>query len=118
MSIKNVFSFSRYTVDIVDGRIYNYACHALTQHGALEAASAVHVAAHGSLASGLANGHSPPAKPSTLRRRYPRLRDSATRANRDLSLPRGSPHAGIPASKAIQQSTLTAVCAGLLPDRS
>jgi hypothetical protein len=50
MSIKNVFSFSRYTVDIVDGRIYAYACYALTQHGALEAASAVHIAARGSLA--------------------------------------------------------------------
>ena len=46
----NVFSFSRYAVDIVDGHTYNYACYALTQHGALEAASAVHIAARGSLA--------------------------------------------------------------------
>jgi hypothetical protein len=50
MSIKNVFSFSLYTVDIVDGRIYTYACCALTQLGALEAASAVHIAARGSFA--------------------------------------------------------------------
>jgi len=46
---KNVFSFSRYAVDIVDGRIYKYACYALTQREALEAASAVHVAARGAL---------------------------------------------------------------------
>ncbi len=47
---KNVFSFSLYTVDIVDGRTYNYAGYALTQRDALEAASAVHAAARGSLA--------------------------------------------------------------------
>ena len=50
MNIKNVFTFSRYSVDILDGRIHTYTCYALTQHGALEAASAVHVAARGSLA--------------------------------------------------------------------
>jgi hypothetical protein len=47
---KNVFSFSRYAVDIVDGRTYNYACYALTQSEALEAASAAHLAARGNLA--------------------------------------------------------------------
>jgi len=47
---KNIFSFFLYAVEIVDGRTYNYACYALTQSEALEAASAIHVAARGTLA--------------------------------------------------------------------
>ncbi|GEM_PF-4514096 len=48
MNTKN--GLSLYTVDIVDGHTYNYAGYALTQLCALEAASAVHPAARGSLA--------------------------------------------------------------------
>jgi hypothetical protein len=47
MRIKNFLNFAPYTVDIVDGRTYTYHCYALNQEHALDAASAIHIAARG-----------------------------------------------------------------------
>lgn len=51
MSTKNLLNFALYTIDIVDGCTHTYHFYALNQEHALEAASAVHIAARGKLTS-------------------------------------------------------------------